>query len=77
MLDHDGVLTRDGNPVDVERVGLPTNEYVAVLVRRGPRVFGHFLVTATSHVSYPTNEQCRVAVLLADQVAVALEGEPS
>jgi K+-sensing histidine kinase KdpD len=75
VLDHDGVLTRDGHPVDVERVGLPSNEYVAVLVRRGPRVVGHFLVTATTHVTYPTREQRRIAVLLADQVAAALRDE--
>ena len=72
VLDHDGVLTRDGHPVDVERVGLPSNEYVAVLVQRGPRVVGHFLVTASTHVAYPTREQRRIAVLLADQVAAAL-----
>lgn len=75
VLDHDGVLTRDGHPVDVERVGLPSNEYVAVLVRRGPRVVGHFLVTAATHVTYPTGEQRRIAVLLADQVAGALHDE--
>ena len=71
VLDHDGVLTRDGHPVDVERVGLPSTEYVAVLVRRGPRVVGHFLVSAATRVTYPTREQRRVAVLLADQVAAA------
>ena len=75
VLDHEGVLTRGGRPVDVDRVGLPTDEYVAVLVRRGPRVVGHFLVTATSRVAYPGREQRRVAVLLADQEAVALTGE--
>jgi K+-sensing histidine kinase KdpD len=73
VLDHDGVLMRDGHAVDVERVGLPSNEYVAVLVRRGPRVVGHFLVTATTRVTYPSGEQRRVAVLLADQVAGALQ----
>ena len=36
LLDHDGVLTRDGHAVDVERLGLPSNEYVAVPVRHGP-----------------------------------------
>ena len=46
VLDHDGVLTRNGRAVDVERSGLPTDEY-------------------------PTREQRRVAVLLADQVAAA------
>jgi len=72
VLDHDGVLTRGGHGVDVDRVGLPTDEYVAVPVRHGSRVIGHFLVTTTSHRAYPTREQRRVAVLLADQVAVAL-----
>jgi hypothetical protein len=69
VLDHDGALARGGHTVDVDRVGLPTDEYVAVLVRRGPDVAGHFLLTVTSHVSYPTAEARRVAVLLADQVA--------
>ncbi len=69
VLDHDGVLTRDGRPSDVDRVGLPTNEYVAVPVQRGAHTVGHFLVSATSHVAYPSREQRRVAVLLADQVA--------
>lgn len=72
VLDHDGVVTRNGHPVDVERGGLPTDEYVAVLVRRGRQVVGHFLVTTTSHLTYPTREERRVAVLLADQVAAAV-----
>lgn len=72
VLDHDGVLTRGDRPVDVDRVGLPTDEYVAVPVRRDQRVVGHFLLSTTSHHAYPTLEQRRVAVLLADQVAVAL-----
>jgi K+-sensing histidine kinase KdpD len=74
VLDHDGVLTRGGHPVDVDRVGLPSNEYVALPVRRGPQVVGHFLVTATTRPTYPSREQRRVAVLLADQVAAALGG---
>ncbi|WP_395690210.1 DUF4118 domain-containing protein [Nocardioides sp.] len=72
VLDQDGGLTRGGRLVDVARTGLPTDEYVAVPVRRGDRVVGHFLVTATTRVSYPSAEQLRVAVLLADQVAPAL-----
>ncbi|WP_240617053.1 hypothetical protein [Nocardioides speluncae] len=66
------VLTRGGHAVDVERVGLPTDEYVAVPVQRDSEVVGHFLVTATSHVTYPTREQRRVAVLLADQIATTV-----
>lgn len=75
LVDHDGVVTRGGRPVDVDRVGLPHDEYVALLVRRGPRVIGHFLVTATTKVTYPSKERRQVAVLLADQVAAALDGE--
>jgi K+-sensing histidine kinase KdpD len=73
VLDHDGVLTRNGHAVDVDRVGLPSDEYVAIPVRRGSRVVGHFLLTATATISYPSREQRRVAVLLADQVSGALE----
>lgn len=73
VLDHDGVLTRNGHTVDVDRTGLPSNEYIAIPVRRGRHVVGHFLLTATSSVSYPSREQRRVAVLLADQVSGALD----
>jgi GAF domain-containing protein len=73
VLDHDGDLRHEGHTIDVDRVGMPTNEYVAIPVRRGNRVVGHFLVTAASHVAYPSHEQRRVAVLLADHVAVAVD----
>ena len=69
------MLTRGDHAVDVDRVGLPTDEYVALLVRRGPRSIGHFLVTATTRVAYPSEERRQVAVLLADQVAAALDAE--
>jgi len=69
------VVTRGGHTVDVEKSGLPYDEYLALLVRRGPRVIGHFLVTATSEVTHPSRERRQVAVLLADQVAAALDAE--
>jgi K+-sensing histidine kinase KdpD len=75
LLDHDGVVTRGGHAVDVERSGLPHDEYVALLVRKGPRVIGYFLVTAATRVTYPSQERRQVAVLLADQVAAALDAE--
>jgi K+-sensing histidine kinase KdpD len=74
VLDREGDLMRGGRTVDVDRVGLPIDEYVAVVVRRRDQVLGHFLVTAATRVSRPTREQRRVAVLLADQVAGALGG---
>jgi K+-sensing histidine kinase KdpD len=73
VLDHDGDLTRGEHTVDVDRLGMPSDEYVAIPVRRGSRVVGHFLVTATSQVTYPTREQRRVAVLLGDQVAATVD----
>ena len=72
VLGLDGLLVRDGHPVDVDRVGLPTDEYVAVPVGGTPRAVGHFLVTSTSRPTYPTREQRRVAVLLAGQVSGAV-----
>ena len=75
LLDHDGVVTRGGHAVDVDRLGLPTDEQVALVVRRGSRVAGHFLVTASTRVSYPSREQRTVAVLLADQVAATLDAD--
>ena len=73
VLDHDGVLTQHGHRRDVDRTGLPVDEYVAIDVRRSTRVVGHFLVTASTRVVRPSREQCRVAVLLADQVAPLVE----
>jgi K+-sensing histidine kinase KdpD len=72
VMDHDGVVTRGDHAVDVDRTGLPTNEHVALLVRRGTQVMGHFLVSTPTRVTFPSREQRRVAVLLADQVAAAV-----
>jgi K+-sensing histidine kinase KdpD len=73
LLDHEGVLTQNGHRRDVDRTGLPVDEYVAIEVRRATRVVGHFEVTAATRVVRPSSEQCRVAVLLADQVAPLIE----
>jgi K+-sensing histidine kinase KdpD len=73
VLDHEGVVHHGDHAIDVERTGLPTNEHVALLVRRGTQVMGHFLVSTPTRVVYPSREQRRVAVLLADQVAAAVE----
>ena len=72
LLDQDGTVTRNGNVVDVVRSGLPFDEEIAVVVRRGPKVLGHFVITAATRIVRPSRQQLRVAVLLADQVAPAL-----
>lgn len=73
MLDSEGVLTQHGHHRDVDRTGLPVDDYVALEVRRSGRAIGHFLVTASTRVARPSREQCRMAVLLADQVAPLIE----
>jgi K+-sensing histidine kinase KdpD len=72
ILDHDGAVTRGGRVVQVERRGLPSNEETALLVVQGEETVGHFILTAAGDIAYPSLEQRRVAVLLADQVASGL-----
>jgi K+-sensing histidine kinase KdpD len=71
-LHHDGSVTRGGRTLNVDRDGLPTDEETALLVTRGEETLGHFTLTAAGDIAYPTQEQRRVAVLLAHQVAAVL-----
>ncbi|QNN53431.1 DUF4118 domain-containing protein [Nocardioides mesophilus] len=73
LLDHDGVVTRNGRRLDVERDGLPTDEETALLLRRADEFVGCFVLTSAADIARPTLEQRRVAVLLADQVATLLD----
>lgn len=77
MLDHDGVVTRRGHLVDVERDGLPTDDNIVLTVTRARGVLGHYLITAAAEIIHPTLEQRKVAVLLADQTAAALSSTRS
>jgi hypothetical protein len=72
ILDHRGLVTREGRAVDVERSGLPSNDVIAVLVTRGDVTLGHFLITAATSVARPTLEQRKVAVLLAVQAGAVI-----
>jgi K+-sensing histidine kinase KdpD len=72
VMDHDGIVTRLGRTLDVERHGLPTDDETVLLVRRNGDVVGHFLITSAADVARPSLEQRRVAVLMADQVASLL-----
>ena len=72
VLHHDGRVTRNDRTLDVEKDGLPIDGETALEVRRGSDTLGHFVITSASAMAYPTAEQRRVAVLLADQVAGAL-----
>jgi K+-sensing histidine kinase KdpD len=72
VLHDDSSMTYDGHPYDVYRYGLPTDSEIALVVQSGGVVRGRFLLTATTRVVRPTQEQLRVAVALASQVGAAL-----
>lgn len=71
-LNRDGSVTRDGNLIDVDRSGLPTNDVTEIVVESHGRVFGRFVVFCVSRVVWPNLEQRLVAVTLAEQAGAAL-----
>lgn len=78
-LDDDGTMTYNGHPFDVERLGLPTDSEIALVVQSGGVVHGRFLLTAATRIVRPTLEQLRVAIALANQMGAALassDGHP-
>lgn len=79
VLRRDGTVEREGQPVPVEREGLPTDIEVALPVRGAGGSGGHFRIIAASRVARPTLQQRRVAVLLADQCSTLVPhpGAPS
>ncbi|MGD9960853.1 DUF4118 domain-containing protein [Nocardioides sp.] len=73
LMNTQGVVTRDAKLVDVDRDGLPTDEYTAIRVSRGDTIVGHFILTAAGAIARPSLEQRKVAILLADQAGSVLE----
>jgi K+-sensing histidine kinase KdpD len=71
-IDNDGTVNYTGHPVDVDRLGLPTDTQIVLPLRSGGVVRGRFLLTAATSVVRPSSEQLRVAAALANQVAAAL-----
>lgn len=69
----DGGVKAGGRLLPTQRVGLPTDSFTALPVRRSGRVVGHFRVVTATHVVRPTAEQLRVALLLADRMAAVDE----
>lgn len=76
-LDHDGEISRAGRRLDVSREGLPSDDEIALEVRRNDAVLGYFMLTASTRVARPTAEQRKVAVLLADQVGADAPAAPT
>jgi len=76
ILDHQGLVTRREHRIDVDRDGLPSDEYTALVVHRGGATVGHFVLTSAGAIARPSLEQRKVAVLLADQAGSVL-GHPA
>lgn len=67
----DGQVEVSGTICDVERLGLPLDQDIELLVRSGANYRGRFLLSATTD-SRPSLAQRLVAVALADRVGAAL-----
>lgn len=73
-MNRDGSVSRNGHLIDVDRIGLPVDDEIDLVVANGGTVLGHFALTSASRVARPSLEQRQVAVTLADQATVALSG---
>jgi len=71
-INRDGSVTRAGSPIDVDRSGMPINDVTDILVESSGSMLGYFELFTASRVIWPTVEQRRVAVTLAEQAAAAL-----
>ena len=71
VLHADGSITRAGRVIDVARLGLPTDDIIAIPIPCSSRS-AYFAVIAASHIARPPTEQRHVAALLAHLAAEAV-----
>lgn len=71
-INRDGSVTRDGRPLDVDRLGLPSDDEIELVVESQGRPLGRFVVVCATRVRRPGLEERLVAVTLAEQAAAAL-----
>jgi K+-sensing histidine kinase KdpD len=71
-IDNDATVTYNGRTINVDRVGLPVDSEIALVIQSRGVVHGRLLLTAATRVVRPSREQLRVAVALANQVGAAL-----
>lgn len=71
-LELDGSVTHDGRVIDVDRSGMPIGDVVELPVHTGGQARGTFVISCATRTVWPTLQQRRVAVTLAEQAATAL-----
>jgi hypothetical protein len=74
-LKRDGTVTHDGHVIDVDRIGLPTQDVIEIVVESRGHVSGQFELVSAGRVVWPTLEQRLVAVTLAEQAGTALAAD--
>ncbi|GAB3883861.1 hypothetical protein GCM10028802_32140 [Terrabacter terrigena] len=66
-----GQVRFGGRVLPAGRAALPTDAFTALPVCAHGRLMGHFRVVCSTHIVRPTEEQMRIALLLADRMAAA------
>ena len=72
VLEGDGRVRRGERYVDVDRDGLPVDEYTCLPIRYRGSTLGCYLASSATRHARPSLAQRRVALILADQVGTAL-----
>jgi hypothetical protein len=72
----DGRVVRDGQVIDIDRSGLPTDTQIRLPARNAGLDRGQFWLTASAHVARPSRAELQVAVTLADQVGAGVATKP-
>lgn len=71
-INNDGSVTRDGHLVDVDRIGLPSDDEIELVVENQGQTLGRFVIVCATRVRHPGLEERLVAVTLAEQAGAAL-----
>ena len=69
VLQRDGTVTRRGKVIDVDQIGLPTDDIIAIPVSGPGARPAYFAVSAAARVARPGGEQRQIAALLAHLAA--------
>jgi hypothetical protein len=73
----DGRIRLGGRVLPAGRAALPTDSFTALPVCAHGRLMGHFRVVSSTRVVRPSEEQLRIALLLADRMAAAWTPGPA
>lgn len=73
VIGRDGSVRCRGTDLDVDADGLPTDRVSVIPIAQHGAQIGYFEISASGKVLRPSREQLRVAVLLANQLAMGVQ----